>query len=168
VPIWIQPNIPQKDPQKSGELTTFLSLKQTVARLRRHLSGRFQPLLSPHDVASLGLADWVKAVQENQHLRHGRKRVAHQIVYAPPSEMEATVPDRSSNPFELFYQSELIALIEKNLTPDERPYWEALLAGDRPRHVAARLGIDRKLASKKMKKLEAKIVSLIFGPSRLA
>ena len=135
-----------------------------MSRLRQYLSGRSTASLSAHDVAALGLTDWSKAVREKQY----QSRAAQKLIYASPSEMEATVPDRSSNPFELLYQSELIALIEKNLTPDERPYWEALLAGDRPRHVATRLGIHRKLASKKMKKLEAKIVSILFGPSHLA
>lgn len=70
----------------------------------------------------------------------------HKLFYVPALNIETSVPDPSPNPFDLLYEHELISHIEKKLAPEEWPYWEALLAGERPRQVAARLGVHRKLA----------------------
>ena len=158
------PRLPGRNSQKPWEPRPFLPFKQTVSRLRRYLSGRSESSLSARDVATLGPTDWSNAVREKKY----QGWAAQKLIYAPPSEMEATVPDRSPTPFELFYEREIISQIEKHLTPNEWPYWEALLLGERPRHIAARLGIDRKLASKKMKKLEAKVIPIVFKLSRSA
>ncbi|MGH9655988.1 MAG: hypothetical protein ACRD6B_21295 [Bryobacteraceae bacterium] len=115
---------------------------------------------------TLGLLDWRKALFAEERSILRREPTGHNLVSF--AELEAIMPDPSPNPFDLVYGSELISQIEKNLVAEEWPYWDALLAGERPRHVAARLGIDPKLASKKMKKLEAKVTSIIFGQSHSA
>jgi hypothetical protein len=140
-------------------------LKQTVARLRQYLLGHSEFYVSARDVETLELADWSKALREEEHSRQRRERAIRRLVYSR-HDIEATVPDRSSNPFDLLYEHELISEVEKSLVPEEWPYWDAFLAGERPRHVATRLGIDRKLASKRMKKLELKLNSMLFKQSR--
>lgn len=168
MPIRVPPNLPPEDSRNSWEPSAVLRLKRIVARLRRYLLGHSQIRISAREVETLELCDWAKALFGQERSTQRRERAIHKLFYASSSNIETTVPDVSPNPFEVFYEKELISRIEKDLIPEEWPYWEALLAGERPRHVAARLGIDRKLASKKMKKLEAKVISILFGQSRSA
>lgn len=166
MPTRVQPDLPPEDSRSSREPQAGLRLKQTAARLRRYLLGRPRAKVSAHDVQTLGLLDWRKALFAEERSILRREPTGHNLVSF--AELEAIMPDPSPNPFDLVYGSELISQIEKNLVAEEWPYWDALLAGERPRHVAARLGIDPKLASKKMKKLEAKVTSIIFGQSHSA
>ena len=136
-----------------------------MARLRQYLLGNSEFGASVRDVQTLELAHWAKALRDEEYSRQRRERAIQKVVYTR-CDIEATVPDRSWNPFDLVYEHELMARIEKSLTTDEWPYWEAFLIGERPRHAAARLGIDRKLASKRMKKLEAKLTAMLFQQSR--
>jgi hypothetical protein len=163
VPISVPPKLPTEDSRKSWEAGAFLHLKQTIARLRQYILGHSELGVSARDVEALELSDWIEVVRDQGRSLKRQQRAMRKLVYAPPFDIETTVPDRSATPFEVVYENEIISRIEKNLAPEERPYWEALLAGERPRHVAARLGIDRKLASKKMKKLEAKVISTVFA-----
>lgn len=168
MPIRVPPNLPPEDSRNSYEPRAGLQLKRTVARLRRYLLGHSQSRISAREAETLELCDWAKALFGQERSAQRRERAIHKLFYGPSSNIETTVPDASPNPFEVFYENELISHIEKKLAPEEWPYWEALLAGERPRHVAARLGIDRKLASKKMKRLETKVISILLAQSHSA
>lgn len=167
MPARVQSDLPPEDSRSSArEPQAGLRLKQTVARLRRYFLGHPRAKISAQDVQTLGLVDWRKALFAEQRSILRREPTPHKLVSF--AELEPIMPDPSPNPFDRFYENELISQIEKNLAAGEWPYWDALLAGERPRHVAARLGIDPKIASKKMKKLEAKVMSIIFGQSHSA
>jgi hypothetical protein len=155
------PNRSTEGSRESREPGAFRQLKQTIARLKQYLLGHSELCISTREVEALELSDWIEAVRDQE--RSLKRRGMRRLVFAPPAAIETTVPDRSATPFEVAYENEIISRLEKNLAPEEWPYWEALLAGERPRHVAARLGIDRKLASKKMKKLQAKVISTVFA-----
>lgn len=167
MPIRVPPKLPPIDSRNSWEPQTLLQVKRTVEGLRQYLVGHSPFRISAREVETLELADWAKALLYLERSTQRRERAVHKLFYVPALNIETSVPDPSPNPFDLLYEHELISHIEKKLAREEWPYWEALLAGERPRHVAVRLGIHRKLASKKMKKLEAKVL-LIFKQSRSA
>lgn len=163
MPIRPPHDLPRKESEDSSTSGAFCQIKETILRLKKYLRGRSATYFSAAEAETLEIADWARAVEDPESSSRWRNHTTHKLVYTSPSEIEQRIPDRSATPFELFYRSELISLIEKHLKQEERPYWEAFLAGERPSEVAKRVGVDRKLASKKMKRLQAKILSIIYS-----
>ena len=69
-------------------------------------------------------------------------------------------PDKREDPFETVWGRELLSHLEAGLPPEQIPYLDAFLAGEKPRDVAQRLGISPKAASARMRRLKAKVAEL--------
>jgi hypothetical protein len=154
---------PPPGPSSSGlSFESFSSVshraKETVKRLRMYLTGRravdLESLIV--DAQTLTPREWYSALPEQR--KNGR------LLYVEPSSLE----QRSSSqedPFETVYGQELLSRLEAHLPPEQRPYLDAFLAGEKPKELAQRLGISAKAASARMRRFKAKIVEL-YGTLR--
>jgi hypothetical protein len=127
--------------------------KETVRRLRTYLRGRpavdVESLVA--DAQILTTSDWNAALPEQRN--NGK------LVYLEPSSLERR-SDTRENPFDTVYGWELLSRLEARLPPEQVPYLDAFLAGDKPQDVARRLGISAKAASARMRRFKAKVTDL--------
>jgi hypothetical protein len=127
--------------------------KETVRRLRTYLRGR-----RAVDVESL-VADSRKLTTSEWNAALPEQRNNGKLVYLEPSSLERR-SDTRENPFETVYGWELLSRLEAGLPPEQVPYLDAFLAGDKPQDVARRLGISAKAASARMRRFKAKVTEL--------
>jgi hypothetical protein len=102
--------------------------------------------------------EWMAALPEQRN--NGK------LVYLEPSSLERR-SDTRENPFETVYGWELLSRLEAQLPPEQVPYLDAFLAGDKPGDIARRLGISAKAASARMRRFKAKVTDLYAGLHRL-
>jgi hypothetical protein len=128
-------------------------VKETVKRVRTYLRGRRSVDLESLvvDVQTLTIRDWCAALTE--------KRSNRKLVYLDPSSLEQC-SHSGEDPFETVYGRELLKRFEAELPPEQVPYLDAFLAGDKPKDVARRLGISAKAASARMRRFKAKAANL--------
>jgi DNA-directed RNA polymerase specialized sigma24 family protein len=50
--------------------------------------------------------------------------------------------------------------LEAHLSPEQIPFLDAFIAGEKPREIAQRLGITAKAASARMRRFKAKLAEL--------
>ena len=129
--------------------------KDTVKRLRAYLKDR-RPLdvesLSA-DVQLLSAAEWCEALPEERQRNNGK------VLYFERSTLEQ-FSDMREDPFEIVYSRELLSRLEALLPPEQAPYLDAFLIGEKPKDVARRLGISPKAASARMRRFKAKLAEL--------
>jgi hypothetical protein len=134
--------------------------KETIRRLRTYLRGRravdVESLVA--DARMLTANEWMAALPEQRN--NGK------LVYLEPSSLERR-SDTRENPFETVYGWELLSRLEAQLPPEQVPYLDAFLAGDKPGDIARRLGISAKAASARMRRFKAKVTDLYAGLHRL-
>ena len=127
--------------------------KDTVKRLRTYLRGRrsvdVESLVA--DAQMLTTGEWRAALTE--------RRKSGKLVYLDPSSVERRC-DTPEDTFETVYGWELLSRLEAGLRPEEVPYLDAFLAGDRPKDISRRLGISPKAASARMRRFKAKVADL--------
>jgi len=127
--------------------------KETVRRLRTYLRGRravdVESLVA--EARILTTSEWNAALPEQRN--NGK------LVYLEPSSLERR-SDTREDPFDTVYGWELLSRLEAGLPPEQVPYLDAFLAGDKPQDVARRLGISAKAASARMRRFKAKITDL--------
>lgn len=127
--------------------------KETIRRLRTYLRGRravdVESLVA--DARMLTANEWMAALPEQRN--NGK------LVYLEPSSLERR-SDTRENPFETVYGWELLSRLEAQLPPEQVPYLDAFLAGDKPGDIARRLGISAKAASARMRRFKAKLTDL--------
>jgi hypothetical protein len=87
------------------------------------------------------------------------RRKSGKLVYLDPSSVERRC-DTPEDTFETVYGWELLSRLEAGLRPEEVPYLDAFLAGDRPKDISQRLGISPKAASARMRRFKAKVADL--------
>ena len=129
--------------------------KETVKRLREYLKGR-----RPVDIESLAAdvqllteREWCAALPEE------RQRNSGKVVYFERPSLEQ-FSDSREDPFESVYGKELLSRLEALLPPEQAPYLDAFIAGEKPKDVARRLGISPKAASARMRRFKAKLAEL--------
>jgi hypothetical protein len=134
--------------------------KETVRRLRTYLRGRravdVESLVA--DARMLTANEWMAALPEQRN--NGK------LVYLEPSSLERR-SDTREDPFETVYGWELLSRLEAQLPPEQVPYLDAFLAGDKPGDIARRFGISAKAASARMRRFKAKVTDLYAGLHRL-
>ena len=154
----IKPPPPPTGPSSSGvSFERFSSVsrhaKETVRRLRTYLRGRravdVESLVA--DARMLTASEWSAALPEQRN--NGK------LVYLEPSSLERR-SDTREDPFETVYGWELLSRLEAQLPPEQVPYLDAFLAGDKPQDIARRLGISAKAASARMRRFKAKVADL--------
>ena len=127
--------------------------KEAVRRLRTYLRGRravdVESLVA--EARILTTSEWNAALPEQRN--NGK------LVYLEPSSLERR-SDTREDPFDTVYGWELLSRLEAGLPPEQVPYLDAFLAGDKPQDVARRLGISAKAASARMRRFKAKITDL--------
>jgi hypothetical protein len=127
--------------------------KETVRRLRTYLRGRravdVESLVA--DSRILTTSEWNAALPEQRN--NGK------LVYLEPSSLERR-SDTREDPFDTVYGWELLSRLEAGLPPEQVPYLDAFLAGEKPQDVARRLGISAKAASARMRRFKAKLTDL--------
>lgn len=130
--------------------------KETIQRLRTHLRGRRTVDLESlaADAQMLTDNEWSVALPEQRSNGKNGK-----LVYLEPSRLERR-SDTREDPFETVYGWELLSRLEARLPPEQVPYLDAFLAGDRPREIAQRLGISAKAASARMRRFKKKIADM--------
>jgi len=127
--------------------------KETVKRLRTYLRGRREADLESlvSETQMLTTREWCAALREQRN--NGK------LVYLEPTSLEQC-SDTREDPFETAYGWELLSRLEAQLPPEQVPYLDAFLAGDKPKDIAQRLGISAKAASARMRRLKAKVADL--------
>lgn len=157
--------MPIKPPPISGPASrgmTFEGLssvsrhaKDTVKRLRAYLRGRraveLESLVAETEM--LTTQEWCAALPEPRERNGGR------ITYLERPTLEQ-YSDAREDPFQIAYGRELLSRLEAMLPPEQVPYLDAFLAGERPKDVARRLGISAKAASARMRRFRAKLADL--------
>jgi hypothetical protein len=133
--------------------------KETVRRLRTYLRGR-----RAVDVESL-VADSRKLTTSEWNAALPEQRNNGKLVYLEPSSLERR-SDTREDPFNTVYGWELLSRLEARLPPEQVPYLDAFLAGDKPQDVARRLGISAKAASARMRRFKAKVTDLYAALDR--
>jgi hypothetical protein len=127
--------------------------RETVKRVRAYIRGRrdvdLQSLVV--DAETMTVSEWFAALPEQRH--NGR------LVFREPSSFERCA-DNSANPLDILVERELIARLEAHLPPEQVPYLDAFIAGEKPQDIAARLGITAKAASARMRRFKAKLADL--------
>ena len=127
--------------------------KETVRRVRAYLSGRqgldLESLVV--DAEALTVNEWFAALPEQRN--NGR------LVFREPSSLERCAAD-GENPFETLVGRELVARLEAHLPPEQVPYLDAFIAGEKPKDLAVRLGISAKAASARMRRFKARVADL--------
>ena len=127
--------------------------KETIRRLRTYLRGRravdVESLVA--DARMLTANEWRAALPEQRN--NGK------LVYLEPSSLERR-SDTREDPFETVCGWELLQRLEAQLPPEQVPYLDAFLAGDKPGDIARRLGISAKAASARMRRFKAKVTEL--------
>ena len=127
--------------------------KETIRRLRTYLRGRravdVESLVA--DARMLTANEWKAALPEQRN--NGK------LVYLEPSSLERR-SDTREDPFDTVYGWELLSRLEARLPPEQVPYLDAFLAGDKPGDIARRLGISAKAASARMRRFKAKVMDL--------
>jgi hypothetical protein len=140
---------------KSFEQFSNVSLraKDTIKRVRGYMNGRHsdEPASLLSEAQTLTTQDWHAAIP--RHRNNGK------LIFRDSSSMEQS-PDKGPDPFDLAYGRELVARLEAQLPPEQVPFLDAFLAGDKPRDIADRLGITAKAASARMRRFKAKVVAL--------
>jgi DNA-directed RNA polymerase specialized sigma24 family protein len=156
--------MPIKPPPPTGPASNGMSLegfssvsrhaKETIRRLRAYLGGRraveLESLVTETKV--LTTEEWCAALPEPRE-RNGK------LTYIGRASLEQ-FSDAREDPFETVYGRELISRLEAMLPPEQVPYLDAFLAGERPKDVAKRLGISAKAASARMRRFKAKLADL--------
>lgn len=129
--------------------------KETVKRLRAYLSGRRPVDLESlaADVQLLSEPEWCAALPKERQRNNGK------VIYLERPSLEQ-FSDAREDPFETVYGKELLSRLEALLPPEQAPYLDAFLAGDKPKDVARRLGISPKAASARMRRFKAKLAEL--------
>jgi hypothetical protein len=127
--------------------------KETVQRLRKYLRGRRSADLESLVPAAqmLTAREWCAVLPE--------PRNNSKLVYCERSSLEQCCDPRE-DPFETVYGWELLSRLEALLPPEQVPYLDAFLAGDKPRDLARCLGISAKAASARMRRFKAKVADL--------
>jgi DNA-directed RNA polymerase specialized sigma24 family protein len=127
--------------------------RETVKRVRAYLRGRRGVELESLavDAETLTINDWLAALSERRN--NGR------LIYREPSSLERCA-DEGANPFDTVVGRELIARLEAHLSPEQIPFLDAFIAGEKPREIAQRLGITAKAASARMRRFKAKLAEL--------
>jgi len=127
--------------------------RETVKRVRAYIRGRrdvdLQSLVV--DAETMTVSEWFAALPEQRH--NGR------LVFREPSSFERCA-DNSANPLDILVERELIARLEAHLPPEQVPYLDAFIAGEKPQDIAARLGITAKAASARMRRFKVKLADL--------
>jgi hypothetical protein len=136
-----------------GSSSVSRHAKETVKRLRTYLRGRrgvdLESLVA--DSQTLSTREWCAALTE--------RRNSGKVVYLEPASLEQC-SDTREDPFKTVYGWELLSRLEAGLPPEQVPYLDAFLAGERPKDVAKRLGISAKAASARMRRFKAKVANL--------
>ena len=127
--------------------------RETVKRVRAYIRGRRNVDLESLvvDAETMTVSEWFAALPEQRDNRR--------LVYREPSSFERCA-DNSENPLDTLVGRELIARLEAYLPPEQLPYLDAFIAGEKPQDVAARLGITAKAASARMRRFKAKLADL--------
>ena len=127
--------------------------RETVKRVRAYIRGRRDVDLESLvvDAESMTVSEWFAALPEQRHNRR--------LVYREPSSFERRA-DNSANPLDTLVGRELIAHLEAQLSPEQVPYLDAFIAGEKPQDIAARLGITAKAASARMRRFKVKLADL--------
>jgi len=127
--------------------------KETVRRLRTYLRGRravdVESLVA--EARILTTSEWNAALPEQRN--NGK------LVYLEPSSLERR-SDTREDAVRHGVWLELLSRLEARLSPEQVPYLDAFLAGDKPQDVARRLGISAKAASARMRRFKAKVTDL--------
>jgi len=135
--------------------------KETVKRLRTYLRGRHtvDPKSLVADAQTLTIREWNAALTEKPN--------TGKLVYLEPSSLEQRSYSRE-DPFETVYGRELLSRLVAELPPEQAPYLDAFLAGEKPKEIAQRLGISAKAASARMRRFKAKVADLYAAlPNKL-
>jgi DNA-directed RNA polymerase specialized sigma24 family protein len=136
-----------------GPSSVSRQAKQTVKRLRTYLRGRrsvdLESLVA--DSQTLSTREWCAALIE--------RRNSAKVVYLEPASLEQC-SDAREDTFKTVYGWELLSRLEAGLPPEQVPYLDAFLAGEKPKDVAKRLGISAKAASARMRRFKAKVANL--------
>jgi hypothetical protein len=136
-----------------GSSSVSRRAKETVKRLRTYLRGRrhvdLESLVA--DSQTLTTREWCAALTE--------QRNSGRVVYLEPASLEQC-SDIREDPFETVYGWELLSRLEAGLPPEQVPYLDAFLAGERPKDIAKRLGLSAKAASARMRRFKAKVADL--------
>jgi DNA-directed RNA polymerase specialized sigma24 family protein len=129
--------------------------KEIVKRLRTYLRGRGPVELESlrTDAQLLTTREWCAALPERRQRNNAR------LTYLERPALEQ-FSDAREDPFETVYGRELLSRLEAMLPPEQVPYLDAFLAGERPKDVAKRLGISPKAASARMRRFKAKLANL--------
>jgi len=129
--------------------------RETVKRLRTYLRGRraveLESLVTEAEM--LTTQEWCAALPEP------RERNGGKLTYIERASLEQ-FSDARADPFETVYRRELLSRLEAMLPPEQVPYLDAFLAGERPKDLAKRLGISAKAASARMRRFKAKLADL--------
>jgi len=127
--------------------------RETVKRVRAYLRGRrgvdLESLVV--DAETLTINDWLAALPEQRN--NGR------LIYREPTSLERCA-DEGASPFDTVVGRELVARLEAHLSPEQIPFLDAFIAGEKPREIAQRLGITAKAASARMRRFKAKLAEL--------
>jgi hypothetical protein len=127
--------------------------RETVKRVRAYIRGRrgvdLESLVV--DAETLTVSEWFAALPEQR--RNGR------LVFREPSTFERCA-DNSANPLDTLVGRELIVRLEAHLSPEQIPYLDAFITGEKPQDIAARLGITAKAASARMRRFKVKLADL--------
>jgi hypothetical protein len=99
----------------------------------------------------LTINEWFAALPEQRN--NGR------LVFREPSILARCAAD-GETPFDTVVGGELVARLEAHLPPDQLPYLDAFIAGERPKDLAARLGISAKAASARMRRFKVRVADL--------
>lgn len=157
--------MPIKPPPPTGPASRGMSFerfsnvsrhaKETVKRLRTYLRGR-----RAVDLESLATEAQLLTTQEwSAALPEARERKNGKVTYIDRPSLEQ-FSDAREDPFETVYGRELLSRLEAMLPPEQVPYLEAFLAGDKPQEIAQRLGISPKAASARMRRFKVRIAEL--------
>lgn len=130
--------------------------RDTVKRIRAYLRGRRGVDLKSLvvDAETLTISEWFAALPE--------QRNNARLVYREPSSLDRCA-DRGANPLEALVRREPITRLEAHLTPEQLPYLDAFIADEKPRDIAARLGITAKAASARMRRFKTKLADLYLA-----
>jgi hypothetical protein len=127
--------------------------RETVKRVRAYIRGRrgvdLESLVI--DAETLTINEWFAALPKQRH--NGR------LIYREPSSFERCA-DEGADLIDTLAGRELIARLEAHLSPEQVPYLDAFIAGEKPREIAVRLGITAKAASARMRRFKAKLADL--------
>jgi hypothetical protein len=127
--------------------------RETVKRVRAYIRGRrgvdLESLVV--DAETLTVSEWFAALPEQRH--NGR------LVFREPSSFERCA-DHGANPLDTLVGRELIVRLEARLSPEQIPYLDAFITGEKPQDIAARLGITAKAASARMRRFKVKLADL--------